>query len=72
LKARPTITKRLRERAKEDKKRVKAARRDERREGDAEKTDAPDDGEDPDIAGIVPGPQALDPELFGKDYHQKD
>ena len=74
MKARPTITKRLRERAKEDKKRVKAARRDERREGDAEKAEAgaADDGEDPDIAGIVPGPQALDPELFGEDYHQED
>lgn len=73
MKARPTITKRLRERAKEDKKRVKAARRDERREEGGEKTEgAADDGEDPDIAGIVPGPQALDPELFGADYHKED
>lgn len=72
MKARPTITKRLRERAKEDKRKQKAARRDERREEGNEKAEASDDGEDPDIAGIVPGPQALDPELFGEDYHQEE
>jgi hypothetical protein len=54
-KSRPTQNKRARERAKQEKAQQKAARRLER------KSSTPDrgpGGEDPDIAGIVPGPQA--------------
>lgn len=52
----PSITKRNREQARRQKNNEKAQRRLERAE---EKRNRPDrrDGEDPDIAGIVPGPQ---------------
>ncbi len=51
-----TFAKRARERARQEKRREKAEKRAQRR---AEKEDRPTliDGEDPDIAGIVPGPQ---------------
>jgi hypothetical protein len=51
---RPSLAKRLREQARDQKARDKAQRRQER----ASRTDqdAPG-GEDPDLAGIVPGPQ---------------
>jgi hypothetical protein len=53
--SRPTQNKRARERARQEKQQQKAARRLEK----ARRTDKPvaADGEDPDIAGIVPGPQ---------------
>ena len=54
-KSRPTQNKRARERAKQEKQQQKAARRLER------KSSLPDrgaGGEEPDIAGIGPGPQA--------------
>jgi hypothetical protein len=52
------MAKRARERARQERHQNKLARRAERR---AEKQDRPDraSGEDPDIAGIVPGPQPL-------------
>ena len=54
-KSRPTQNKRARERARQEKQQQKAARRLEKsRKGPAPK---PEGGEDPDIAGIVPGPQ---------------
>jgi hypothetical protein len=55
-------TKRQKELARQEKQREKAAKREERRK---EKSERPDRGgvEDPDIAGIVPGPQPL-PEQF--------
>lgn len=55
-KSRPTQNKRARERAKQEKQQMKAARR---QEAKAQKATKPggDGGEDPDIAGIVPGPQ---------------
>jgi hypothetical protein len=54
--ARPTQNKRERERAKQEKQKQKAARRAEAKDRRAIKAPrAP--GEDPDIAGIVPGPQ---------------
>jgi hypothetical protein len=54
-KSRPTQNKRARERARQEKQQQKAARRlDKARR--AEKPAAAD-GEDPDIAGIIPGPQ---------------
>jgi hypothetical protein len=55
-KSRPTQNKRARERAKQEKQQMKQARR---QEAKAQKATRPDGGggEDPDIAGIVPGPQ---------------
>jgi hypothetical protein len=55
-KSRPTQNKRARERARQEKQQLKAARRLERSQREATKPAAAD-GEDPDIAGIVPGPQ---------------
>jgi hypothetical protein len=54
-KSRPTQNKRARERAKQEKAQQKAARRMERK---STPSDRGPGGEDPDIAGIVPGPQA--------------
>ena len=54
-KSRPTQHKRARERAKQEKQQQKAARRQERR---ATPNSRGPGEEDPDIAGIVPGPQA--------------
>jgi hypothetical protein len=56
-KSRPTQNKRARERARQEKQQGKAARR---LEVKARKASTPNSqgGEDPDIAGIVPGPQA--------------
>jgi hypothetical protein len=53
---RPSITKRNREQARRDKAKEKSERRAQRA---LEKQNKPDvaDGEDPDIAGIIPGPQ---------------
>jgi hypothetical protein len=55
-KSRPTQHKRARERAKQEKQQAKAARR---MEAKTKQGSGPKDasGEDPDIAGIVPGPQ---------------
>jgi len=53
-KSRPTQHKRARERSRQEKQQQKAARRLERKRADKPTTA---DGEDPDIAGIVPGPQ---------------
>ena len=49
-------TKRWKERARQEKQREKEAKKVERRKDDRPRTDAAP-GEDPDIAGIVPGPQ---------------
>lgn len=55
-KSRPTQNKRARERARQERQQQKAARR---MEAKARRASSPIDrsGEDPDIAGIVPGPQ---------------
>ncbi len=54
-KSRPSQNKRARERARQEKQQQKAAKRLEKsRRADAPKSAT---GEDPDIAGIVPGPQ---------------
>ena len=53
---RPSITKRNREQAKREKQKEKAERR-AQRAVDRQNRATSDDGEDPDIAGIVPGPQ---------------
>lgn len=52
----PTINKRNREQARREKNQAKAERRDRRADERRERERAPG-GEDPDIAGIVPGPQ---------------
>jgi hypothetical protein len=53
-----TFKKKEREEAKRRKKKAKDARRNERKEIKAERT-TPAGAEDPDIAGIVPGPQPV-------------
>jgi hypothetical protein len=55
-KSRPTQNKRARERARQEKQQQKTARRLEQKSQRTSKSTA-NDGEDPDIAGIVPGPQ---------------
>ena len=63
-KSRPTQNKRARERAKQEKQQQKAARRLETKQRRAAETSVSSDGIDPDIAGIVPGPQ---PSPWGDD-----
>lgn len=53
-----TFNKRAKERARQDKAREKAAERAQRKVEKANRP-PPAPGEDPDIAGIVPGPQPL-------------
>jgi hypothetical protein len=53
----PGATKRQKERARQDKQREKDARKAERKREDRTRTDGAAPGVDPDIAGIVPGPQ---------------
>jgi hypothetical protein len=55
-KSRPTQNKRARERARQEKQQQKAARRLETKERKSLRPEVAA-GEDPDIAGIVPGPQ---------------
>jgi hypothetical protein len=54
-KSRPTQNKRARERARQEKQQMKTARRLEAKSRKPSSSDG--SGEDPDIAGIVPGPQ---------------
>lgn len=60
--SRPTIQKREKEKARQQRAREKDARRVEAKE---RRATAPlrADGEDPDIAGIIPGPQPLPPQF---------
>ncbi|HYQ81286.1 MAG TPA: hypothetical protein VEP68_07285 [Anaeromyxobacteraceae bacterium] len=54
----PGSTKRQKEAARRDKQRRKDERREQRKQEKADRPDRPlAPGEDPDIAGIVPGPQ---------------
>lgn len=62
-KSRPTFQKREKEKARQQKQKDKEARRVESKNRRAD-TGPRLDGEDPDIAGIRPGPQAL-PEQWG-------
>lgn len=64
-KARPTITKRLREKARQERRERKSERRLQRGEERADRPEAVD-GEDPDLAGIVAGPQPI-PEWMRED-----
>jgi hypothetical protein len=57
--ANPTAKKREKERARQERQRQKDAKREERKQ-DRMNRPAGAPGEDPDIAGIVPGPQPLE------------
>ena len=65
MKARPSMEKRRKEMQRQERKQRKAERREQRKAERAERQDAAP-GEDPDLAGIVAGPQPL-PEEFGLD-----
>jgi hypothetical protein len=54
-----SVNKRLKEKAREEKQHDKAQRRKERRQ-ERDLRSPPPPGVDPDIAGIVPGPQAIE------------
>jgi hypothetical protein len=58
FKSKPSVTKRQKELQRLDKQKEKAERRAQRQSERKERGDC-DEGEDPDIAGIVPGPQPL-------------
>ena len=53
----PSVNKRQKERQRQERQREKSAKREDRKR-DKENKPATPGGEDPDIAGIVPGPQA--------------
>ncbi len=57
----PSVNKRLKERNRQDKQKEKEAKREQRKQEKVQRP-ASEGGEDPDIAGIVPGPQPLPPE----------
>jgi hypothetical protein len=59
--ARPSILKRQKERARQERKQKKQERREERKQTKEEELEQrpSEPGYDPDIAGIVPGPQVL-------------
>jgi hypothetical protein len=59
--SRPSFQKRAKEKARQEKRKEKDARRVETK--DRRANASPRTGEDPDIAGIIPGPQASPPEF---------
>ena len=67
--SRPSFQKRAKEKARQDKRKEKDARRVENKARRANAS--PRTGEDPDIAGIIPGPQALPPEFDPPPTQQK-
>jgi hypothetical protein len=58
----PSVNKRLKERNRQDKQKEKEAKREQRKQEKGQRPSS-EGGEDPDIAGIVPGPQPV-PEEF--------
>jgi len=73
-KARPTQNKRARERSRQERAQMKVARRQEAKHR-RDLTPAAPAGIDPDIAGIVPGPQANpwgDPELEAEEEEKAE
>lgn len=62
-KSRQTFLKRAKEKNRQDRKREKEARRAEAKERKANLPPRGEGDEDPDIAGIVPGPQPLPPQF---------
>ena len=63
--AKPKLLKRQREKVLQERQQMKNTRRQEAKERKANSPRS-NDGEDPDIAGIIPGPQPL-PEQFNSD-----
>lgn len=61
---RPSVTKRQKEAARRDKQQRKQQRKAERDAAKDDTREEPPPGEDPDIAGIVPGPQPLPDEFL--------
>jgi hypothetical protein len=59
--SRPSFQKRAKEKARQDRRKEKDVRRAETKERRANA--APKTGDDPDIAGIIPGPQPLPPQF---------
>lgn len=55
--------KRQKEQARAEKQREKAEKREQRKQERANKTPRPEGEDDPDIAGIVPGPQPIPEEM---------
>jgi hypothetical protein len=55
----PSINKRQKERQRQDKQREKDAKRQQRRQDKAQRPPSEGGGIDPDIAGIIPGPQPI-------------
>lgn len=66
MRGRTTFEKRRKEMLRKERKQDKAERREQRKVEKAERDAAIENGEDPDLAGIVPGPQAP-PEEFESD-----
>ena len=62
-KSRQTFLKRAKEKTRQDRKSEKEARKAEARERKANLPPRAEGDEDPDIAGIVPGPQPLPPQF---------
>ena len=56
-KSRTSVTKRQKEQARQQRRQVKEARREQRAAEKGTRPEGAPEGEDPDIAGIVPGPQ---------------
>ncbi|MBN2193861.1 MAG: hypothetical protein JW751_13685 [Polyangiaceae bacterium] len=68
MKTRPSVDKRRREAARLEHQANKAERRAERKKAKTDRETAVKNGEDPDLAGIVPGPQpAVGEDLGGED-----
>lgn len=65
-KSNPAFLKRQRERKKEEQRKQKALRKQERKQAQDERKASGDEEVDDDIAGIVPGPQALPWEFLEK------
>ncbi|MCH2108246.1 MAG: hypothetical protein MK135_02870 [Polyangiaceae bacterium] len=70
MNARATSPKRTRDAETAERKKLKAEKRELRKDEKEERSS--DEDEDPDLAGIVPGPQKLDPELYGEEYHSEE
>jgi hypothetical protein len=67
--SRPSFQKRAKEKARQERRKEKDVRRAETKERRANA--GPRTGEDPDIAGIVPGPQAPPPEFDSVPTHER-
>ena len=66
-----TATKRQKEQKRLEQRQAKAAEKAQRKKEKAERP-APTDGTDPDIAGIVPGPQPLPYDVFDEEQPKQE